>query len=68
MNEKRWKWLKRNHHLVQAGAWGVFLPVCALTSLKESILVVIVISIITEIDTKLGEHHALKGRLENGKS
>jgi hypothetical protein len=62
---RRLEWLRANHNMVQAVLWGVALPPIALTDLKESVFLVIVISVVTEIDTKITAHHAKKGRLQS---
>lgn len=63
----RGEWLKDNQYLIRAIFWsGMAIPTLLLW--RDSVALVLVISLATQIDTSLGAHEARKGRKENGSS
>jgi hypothetical protein len=62
------KWLKDNQYAVRAAFWGA-MAIPTLIWWRDSVALVLVISLATQIDTSLGAHEARKARKEgNGKT
>lgn len=61
----RGSWLKDNQYLIRAIFWSC-MAVPTLLFWRDSVALVLVISLATQIDTSLGAHEARKARKENG--
>jgi hypothetical protein len=59
------RWLKDNQYAVRAGFWAC-MAVPTLLFWRDSVALVLMISLATQIDTSLGAHEARKARKENG--
>ena len=58
------RWLKDNQYAVRAGFWTC-MAVPILLFWRDSVALVLMISLATQIDTSLGAHEARKARKEN---
>lgn len=58
------RWLKDNQYLIRACFW-ICMAVPTLLLWRDSVALVLIISLATQIDTSLGAHEARKGRKEN---
>jgi len=59
------KWLKQNQYMIRAIFWTC-MAVPILLFWRDSVALVLCISLATQIDTSLGAHEARKARKENG--
>jgi hypothetical protein len=60
---KKRSWLKDNQYLIRAIFWGC-MAIPTLLFWRDSVALVLVISLATQIDTSLGAHEARKARKE----